>query len=94
MIGFAYGYQLRRLNDIGDMLYIHEVGVREDRQRQGIGYALLTALKGECRNHGLCRFFLITSENNEGANALYRKAGGELSKDSGGSDVGWLFQTK
>ena len=35
IIGFAYGYELKRLDRSEPMLYIHEVGVKENYQRQG-----------------------------------------------------------
>lgn len=38
IIGFAYGYELNRLNNAGNMLYIHEVGVMEKYQRQGVAF--------------------------------------------------------
>jgi predicted acetyltransferase len=37
VIGFAYGYELNRLNNIGNMLYIHEVGVLKEFHWQGVG---------------------------------------------------------
>ena len=75
------------------MLYIHEVGVAEDRQRQGVGTALITALKDACRSLGICRFFLFTAQSNAGANALYRKCGGETGWESHGNDTAYFFQT-
>lgn len=94
IIGFAYGYELNRLNDIGNMLYIHEVGVIEDYQRQGVGYRLMTELKGECKSRGICKYFLSAYQNNTGANALYRKLKGEVSNESKGNDVCYYFQTR
>lgn len=90
VIAFAYGYALPRL-DGRRMLYIHEVGVQEAYQHQGYGTALLTALKDACRHEGFHRFFLIAHQNNAAANALYRRCGGEVSPDSGGSDTTWFF---
>lgn len=94
IIGFAYGYELNRLNDIGNMLYIHEVGVMEQYQRQGIGYRMMTELKDACKEKKICRYFLSTYQNNVGANALYRKLGGECSLESNGSDTSYYFQIK
>lgn len=94
IIGFAYGYELSRLDDAGNMLYIHEVGVVKKLQRQGIGYRLMTELKAACKSRGLCRYFLITDQNNAGANALYQKLGGEVSVKSQGSDVVYHFSTR
>ena len=94
IIGFAYGYELTRLDGAGNMLYIHEVGVVKKLQRQGIGSRLMTELKAACKSRGLCRYFLITDRNNTGANALYQKLGGEVSVASQGSDVVYHFSTQ
>lgn len=93
IIGFAYGYELERLNDIGNMLYIHEIGVKDEFQRRGVGYRLMSELKEECRAKGICRYFLTAYQNNEGANALYRKLGGVVSDESLGNDVVYHFHT-
>ena len=90
IVAFAYGYALDRL-DGRRMLYLHEVGVAETHQRQGIGTAMLQALKDECRERGFHRIFLITHRCNTAANALYRKCGGEVSHDSGGNDTTYMF---
>ncbi len=94
IIGFAYGYELHRLNNIGNMLYIHEVGVMDAYQRQGVGYTMMSMLKSECHSRGICRFFLTAYQNNIGANALYRKLGGAVSLESHGDDVVYYFNTK
>lgn len=94
IIAFAYGYELPRLNNIGNMLYIHEVGVAEPFQRRGIGTAMLAALREACREKGICRYFLFTDQKNIAANALYRKVGGEVSYDSHGQDTCYFFQTQ
>jgi ribosomal protein S18 acetylase RimI-like enzyme len=94
IIGFAYGYELNRLNDIGNMIYVHEVGVMEQYQRQGIGYRMMSELKDACREKKICRYFLSTYQNNVGANALYRKLGGECSFESNGNDRNYFIQTK
>ena len=90
VIGFACGYEL--LHHAGlRMLYIHEIGVAEAFQRQGVGTALINALKDSCREGGISRFFLFTAQSNTAANALYRKAGGETSWDSHGHDTAYFF---
>ncbi|WP_155987917.1 GNAT family N-acetyltransferase [Gorillibacterium massiliense] len=91
IIGFAYGYELNRLNDIGNMLYIHEVGVLPEYQRQGIGREMLTRMKELCTLSGICRFFLFSQKSNTAACALYESVGGEASHED---DVAFFFQTK
>jgi len=90
IIAFAYGYALDRL-DGRRMLYLHEVGVSEEYQRQGIGTSLLETLKDECRMQSFHRIFLIAHQCNTAANALYRKCSGEVSCDSGGNDTTYMF---
>ena len=92
IIGFAYGYELQRLDSIGNMLYIHEVGVMKDYQKQGVGYRLLTELKDCCREKNICRYFLSTYQNNEPANALYKKLNGTVSAESNGNDTNYFFK--
>ena len=91
IIGFAYGYALQRLNTGRKMLYIHEVGVLDDYQRQGIGTQMLTKLKEACAAEGFCKIFLTCYQNNIVANALYRKAGGQFCAESEGKDTVYWF---
>lgn len=88
IIGFAYGYELNRLNDIGNMLYIHEVGVLPEYHRQGIGKQILNSIKVLCKLSGICRFFLFTEKSNIAACALYDSVGGEPAHDD---DVSYFF---
>ena len=92
IIGFAYGYALQRLNTQRKMLYIHEVGVLDDCQRQGIGSRLMKELMKACEAEHICKMFLTCYQNNAGANALYRKAGGETMAESQGKDTVYWFQ--
>ena len=92
IIGFAYGYALQRLNTQRKMLYIHEVGVLDDCQRQGIGSRLMKELMKACEAEHICKMFLVCYQNNAGANALYRKAGGETMAESQGMDTVYWFQ--
>ena len=91
IIGFAYGYALQRLNTQRKMLYIHEVGVLDDCQRQGIGSRLMKELLKACEAEHICKMFLTCYQNNAGANALYRKAGGETMAESQGKDTVYWF---
>lgn len=91
VIGFAYGYELNRLDSKGNMLYIHEVGVLPEYQRQGIGLQILTNIKNLCKLTGICRFFLFTQKHNIAACSLYEKAGGEKTSDGQDNDVTYFF---
>lgn len=91
IIGFAYGYELNRLDNKGNMLYIHEVGVLPQYQKQGIGFQILASIKNICKLTGICRFFLITQKHNKAACALYEKAGGEKASKTHDDDVTYFF---
>ena len=92
VIAFAYGYMLERL-DAKRMMYIHEVGVAEEYQRQGVGTTLMEELKAAAAEDGCAKIFLITDQANEGANRLYQKTGGEMGVDSHGNDRMYWFPT-
>lgn len=91
IIGFVYGYELNRLDNKGNMLYIHEVGVLPQYQRQGIGFQILTNIKNICKLIGISRFFLFTQKHNIAACALYEKAGGEKTSGAYDGDVTYFF---
>lgn len=91
IIGFAYGYELNRLDNKGNMLYIHEVGVLPQYQQQGIGLQMLSNIKDTCKLTGICRFFLFTQKHNIAACKLYEKAGGERTSGAYDDDVTYFF---
>ena len=88
IIAYACGYELDRLDNTGNMLYIHGVGVHADYRRQGIGKQMLNEIKALCRLTGMCRFFLCTWKSNTAACALYDSVGGEIGHDD---DVSYYF---
>ena len=94
VIGFAFGYRLNRLDSNCTMLYIHEVGVKEAWQRQGVGFHMMNALKQWCKENGVGKIFLTCYQNNLGANKLYRKLGGEVSAESQGNDTVYFFPVR
>lgn len=91
IIGFAYGYELNRLDSQGDMLYIHEVGVLPEYHRQGIGAELMRNIKSACKLLGICKFFLFMQKSNEAAMGLYLKAGGKPAVDFEHGDGNVVF---
>jgi len=88
IIGYACGYELNRLDNAGNMLYIHGVGVHENYRRQGVGKQMMTAIKQLCRLSGICKMFLDTHKTNTAARALYDSVGG---KASGEDNVSYFF---
>jgi ribosomal protein S18 acetylase RimI-like enzyme len=72
------------------MMFVYEIGVRQDSRRLGVGRALFNTLEGLCRERGIARAFLITNESNEEAMAFYRSLGGRRdATDEAVFDFGW-----
>lgn len=93
IIGFVYGYILKKLNN-NPMAFIHEVGVHRNYRNQGIGTQILTLVKNELFNQGIVKFFLITQSHNVAACKLYEKVGGVVLGDAehGPCDVSYIFR--
>lgn len=58
-------------------LWINEVGVAPTHRRRGLARALLDALLTRGRALGCSEAWVLTEEDNAGARATYRSAGGE-----------------
>jgi ribosomal protein S18 acetylase RimI-like enzyme len=57
-------------------LFINELGVNDAEQRQGIGRALLAAVRAAGRVRGCLQAYVLTESDNLAARGLYRAAGG------------------
>jgi ribosomal protein S18 acetylase RimI-like enzyme len=80
LIGFASGTMLFH-PDKPPALFINEVAVDEQRQRQGIGRRLCVLLMEEARARGCEGIWLATEADNVPACALYRAVGGRETGD-------------
>jgi ribosomal protein S18 acetylase RimI-like enzyme len=76
VVGFASGL-VQDHPDKPPSLFIIELGVNEAAQRQGIGLALLQAIRDEGRIQGCTSSWVLTEGDNVVARALYRRAGGQ-----------------
>ena len=88
IIGYACGYELNRLDNTGNMLYIHGVGVHADYRRQGVGKQIINTIKQLCKLHGICKLFLYTHKTNTAACALYDSTNGIAYRDD---NVSYFF---
>lgn len=75
-VGLAWGVQMRspsgRLTS-----YLHELDVREDWRRNGVGSALVSEAISVAGRRGSTRLWLSTGAHNESAQALYESLGGD-----------------
>ena len=76
-VGYAFGYELQRIDGLGPMMLLYEIEVAEDHRRRGIGRALVERLKRTCRERGFTKMFVSTEASNTAAMALYASTGGE-----------------
>jgi ribosomal protein S18 acetylase RimI-like enzyme len=61
--------------DKGTEMFLYELSVAEDARRQGIGKALVVALRDLARERGCYGMFVLTDDDNVAALATYRSAG-------------------
>jgi len=76
IIGYICGHELNRLDNAGNMLYIHAVGVHADFRQQGIGKQMMDRIKQLCKHDAITKIFLYTKKTNKPACALYDSCGG------------------
>lgn len=88
IIGYACGHELNRLDNLGNMLYIHGVGVHAEYRRQGIGKQLITALKQLCTSNCISKIFLYAHKTNIAACSLYDSTDGCAYRDD---NVSYFF---
>ncbi len=73
--GFVYGGVLHRRHTKLEHICLYEIGVDIDHRNSGVGEQLLAAFAAEARKMGIDRGFVITTEANTAAIALYQGFG-------------------
>jgi ribosomal protein S18 acetylase RimI-like enzyme len=73
--GFVRGTALRRLDGPEPQMFLYEIDVAPEHQRQGIGAALIRALAQICRDEGFGEMFVFTNRSNAAAMRLYASTG-------------------
>jgi aminoglycoside 3-N-acetyltransferase I len=62
------------------MYFVYDVDVAQSHRRRGIGTSMLERLAALARERGIDEGFVLTEPENEPANGLYAKAGGDRSE--------------
>ncbi len=92
-LGYALAYRLQRFDMDKSMMYIYDVGVAENRRREGIGKKIINTAAQICRDEGLIKMFLGTGNRNLPAVRLYLSTGGEPSpEDDPPEGFWWSFE--
>ena len=81
LAGFLLAYKMERCDGERAMMFLYEIEVLSRHRRQGVGTALIEAVKGECERQGLLKMFVITGESNEPAQRLYASSGGRREQE-------------
>jgi len=88
--GLAWGVQMR--DPTGRLItYLHQLDVREQFRRRGVGSRLVAASMALARDRGSTRFWLSTGGHNDAAQSLYESLGGER-KPRGDVNFWWELQ--
>jgi ribosomal protein S18 acetylase RimI-like enzyme len=85
-VGFVLAYELPRRHGDRSIVFVYEIDVREDRQRRGVGTALMQELAQHARERGIAEGFVLTEASNERAMAFYASLDSERPHDD---DVMW-----
>jgi ribosomal protein S18 acetylase RimI-like enzyme len=87
--GFVSGVEMTH-PDKGTEMYLYELGVGATFRRQGVGSALVDALKELAREQGCYGMWVVCDDDNAAAVNTYRKAGGSSSNPT---LFDWRFDT-
>ena len=79
--GFVRGTELRRLDGPERQMFLYEIDVAPEYQRQGVGTALIRALERICRDAGFAEMFVFTNRANTAAMRLYASTGAHTEAD-------------
>jgi aminoglycoside 3-N-acetyltransferase I len=75
VLGGLTAYRLAQYHSTRPLVYIHDLAVATDRQRQGIGKRLVSALLHQCREIGAEGMFVQAEEEDAHAIDFYRATG-------------------
>jgi ribosomal protein S18 acetylase RimI-like enzyme len=78
-VGFISGVEMTH-PDKGTEMFLYELSVGTPHHRQGIGSALVEALKELAREKGCYGMWVLCDEDNSAAINTYRKVGGRASR--------------
>ncbi len=75
LVGFVLAYRLDRLDRPQGQLFVYEVAVRPEVQRQGIATRLIEEIRRVVTAECLMEAFVVTDRGNQGARQLYACTG-------------------
>ncbi len=76
MVGFLLGFIAK--SDLGNVGYVHLVGIHPDHRRRGVGRLLYEAFEADCRKANASRMKAITTLGNEGSQIFHQVLGWDM----------------
>lgn len=77
VVGGVTGHVLPMTRSRSSELFIYDLAVRVDRQRRGVGRALVAAIRGMAAAEGIGTSFVAADDEDTHALAFYRAIGGD-----------------
>jgi len=92
--GFLTAYTLPRLDELNPEIFLYEIEVNVNYQRQGVGTLLIQKLLEIAKEIKAKEIFVLTNANNMAAMKLYQSTGGIRENSDDVMFVYFLNQTK
>ena len=80
VVGGLTAYELPMYYSDSSEIFLYDLAVKPDYQRNGIGKGLLHSLREYCIQNGIKDFFVMAHEEDEHAIEFYRATGGKAEK--------------
>jgi len=80
VVGGLTAYDLPMYYSDSSEIFLYDLAVKPDYQRNGIGKGLLHSLREYCIQNGIKDFFVMAHEEDEHAIEFYRATGGKAEK--------------
>jgi aminoglycoside 3-N-acetyltransferase I len=77
VVGGLTVYTMEQYHEAGTLAYIHDLAVKTEFQRKGIGKRLLESLSDHCRTIGINQIFVQADDTDAHALEFYQSTGGE-----------------
>ena len=75
VVGGLTTYTLKQYYSIAPLVFIYDIAVKTEVQRQGVGKLLISGLSGYCKDNGYEEMFVLADEVDNHAIEFYRSTG-------------------
>ena len=75
VVGGLTAYALQQYYSVLPLVFIYDIAIRTEVQRQGVGKLLISSLTSYCKDNGFEEMFVLADEVDEHAIKFYRSTG-------------------